>query len=525
MTVFPERCNITSKLSAVIVIAAVAWASVASADEPWIITTPVVVTEPIDVGHVILVAGGSLTVRDVPEPGFRVSGHIWATGDSQVRFERSVIQFMSVFHGQYALVGVDNSRIDVVGCDYRVPNGVQHALFSGGNAKLVVEDTDFDFVQLLSAHTSRMEARRLTGDFEVLVQDDSEMVLVDIPRVPDQGSVWVWVEFPSGSVAEYTPPMPGFIDHWDFPPSGATGIFQTASIDRCETLLWPMLVREGSDVTLRDIPEDNWIVVGFHLPNNAVIRGFVNNRVHDDVTLDLPDRTFRLIDAAIDTWNFYPQSSAHVSFFDSVVGEILSMEDSRVWMERTTVDGTGGFFGARDTSRIVTNDCRFTCTIEAAQEASIELHSSSAEPYPGDPSGEWTRFGAFDDARLFADQTMIHTTPVLDGRGLIAISYFQGPPDRPPGPGESRRLFGNIAQYSLDPDVAAGVWRLEVVDRSGGEPMLVVSGTENIEDDLISLWTDADPALDHRLQTILTDGLGRTLVGNVVVSGSGVRVR
>lgn len=506
-------------------IAAVSSAAVTAADDPWIITTPVLITEPTEVGHVILLTGGSLTVRDVPEPGLRVSGHIWATGDSQIHFVGSVIQFMSVFHGQYALVGVDDSRIDVVDCDYRVPNGVQHALFTGGNAELVVEDTDFDFVQLLSAHTSRMEARRLTGDFEVLVQDDSNMMLADIPRVPDQGSIWVWVEFPAGSVAEYTPPMPGLIDHWDFPPPGATGISQTASIDRCETLLWPMLVREGSDVILRDIPEDNWVVVGFHLPNSAVIRGFVNNRTYGDVTLDLPDRTFRLIDAVIDTWNFYPQSSAHVSFFDSEVGEILSMEDSRVWMERTEVDGTGGFFGARDTSRIVANNCRFTCTIEATQESAIELHSSSAEPYPEDPTGEWTRFGAYDDARILADQTVIHTTPVLDGRGLIAISYFQSPPDRPPGPGESERLFGNIAQYSLDPDIAAGSWRLEVADRSGGEPMLVVSGTENVEDEFISLWSGADPVLDYRLQTILTDGLGRTLVGNLVVPGSGDRVR
>ena len=50
------------------------------------------------------------------------------------------------------------------------------------------------------------------------------MVLADIPRESGAGSIWVWVEFPAGSEAEYSPPMPGYIESWSFPPVGATGI-------------------------------------------------------------------------------------------------------------------------------------------------------------------------------------------------------------------------------------------------------------------------------------------------------------
>ena len=500
-------------------------ASAAAMDEPWIITQPVVLTEPTELGHVIVLSGGSLTVRDLPEPGLRMTGHIWAVGDGVVRLENSVIQFMSVFHGQYALVGAEDTRIEVTGCDYRVPRGVQHALFSSGRAEMVVEDTDFGDVQLISTQDASIDAKRLTGNFEVIVQDDSAMVLADIPRVPDEGKIWVWVEFPVGSVAEYTPPMPGFIEAWTFPPPESTGIAQRVTVDRCDTLLWPMLVREGSRVILRDIPEEHWVVVGFHQPTDAMVANLYNDRLWDDVTLDFTDREFRLVNASVDTWNFYPQGSAHVSFRDSVVGEILSMGDSRVRMERTTVDGTGGFFGARDTSRIIATDCRFTCTIEATQEGTIELHSSSVEPYPLDPTGEWTRLGAYDEGRILANQTPVHTTPALGDRGLIAVTYLQSPPERPPGPGESEILFGNIGQYSLDPEVAAGNWRFEASDRSGGPPILIAAGTENVEDDVLGTWSDAAPALDHRLQTTLTDGLGRRLIGNIIVPGSNARVR
>jgi len=498
-------------------------AGVAADDEIWIITEPVVLTEPTELGNVIVLSGGSLTVRDVGEPGLRISGHIGVVGDGWIRLENSVVQFMSVYHGQYVLAGAEDARIDVIGCDYRVPNGVQHALMVGGNARLLVEDTDFGDVQLLSADDATLEATRLNGNFEVLVQDSSTMILEDIPWVPGGGKIWVWVEFTAGSGAEYSPPMPGMIEHWSFPPPGSTGISQTASVDRCEVLLWPMLVRENSSVVLRDISEDNWVVVGFHMPNDGEVGELFNDRFYADDTLDLEDREFRLVNASIDTWNLYPQANAHVRVRDSYLGEILSLENSRVWMERTTIDGTGGFFGARDTSEITAIDCHFTCTIEASHESTIELRSSIVDPYPVDPAGAWTRFGAYDDGRLFVDQTPIFTTPVLDGRGLIAVSYLQEPPQAPPA--GSVTLVGSVAQYSLDPTVATGSWRIEASDRSGGGPVFIGGAEENVEDDVLGIWSIANPALDYRLQTTLTDGLGRTLVSTLIVPGSNPRVR
>jgi hypothetical protein len=286
-----------------------------------------------------------------------------------------------------------------------------------------------------------------------------------------------------------------------------------------------MLVRPGSDLTLRDIPADHWVVVGFHMPGDAVIDTVVNDTFYHDVTLALPDRRLRLVNASIDTWNFYPQASATVGFRDSVVGEILSMGDSRVVMERTTVDGSGGFFGARDDSRITARDCRFTCTIEASQRATIVLHGSSAEPYPSDPTGEWTRLGAYDEGRILADQTGISTAPALDGRGLIAVSFLDPPPSAPPGAGTPVDLVGTVGQYSLDPDVATGRWRLEASAGEGAPPRVLASGVEPVEDALLGRWSGADPNLDHRLRTVITDGLGRTLIGTVVVPGSRPRVR
>jgi hypothetical protein len=73
--------------------------------------------------------------------------------------------------------------------------------------------------------------------------------------------------------------------------------------------------------------------------------------------------------------------------------------------------------------------------------------------------------------------------------------------------------------------VAVGRWRLEASDRTGGAPVLIGSEEENVEDDVLGTWSDPDPAVDYRLQITLTDGRGRTLVGNIVGPGSNPSVR
>lgn len=498
-----------------------AWSLVVRAAEPWVIVEDVVITEPMEVEDIVVALGGSLTVRDLPEPGLRVTGSIFAVNNASIRFSNSVIQFMNTYHGQYALAGIESSTIEVVGCDYRIPNQVQHALIIFGDGEMVVEDTDFGDVQLISAGNARLSASRLNGNFEVLVQDDSTMELSDIPRTSGSGRIWVWVEFPSGSVAEYTPPMPGFISSWTFPPAGSVGIEQRVTVDRCEAMLWPMLVRENARLTLRDIPEANWIVVGLYLPESVTIDGLINDQ-HHEMTELLFNQEINLVNASIDTWNLYPQLNARVRVRDSLIGEILSFGDSRVDVERTTIDGSGGFLGARDHSQIVVWDSTVTCTIEATHDGSVELHRSEANPYPQDPEGLFTRFGAYDRGRLFADQTDVRSIPTAGGDGLIAITYLFAP-EHPPT--ASFEIWGSIGLFSLEGGPELHEWRLEAVPRRAGRSLPIGTGDANIEEDVIAVWSSADSGVDHLLRTVLTDSLGRRLVGWVHVPGDGTRTQ
>ncbi len=101
-------------------ILAVIFSIPAAAEEAWVISEPVTLNEPADLGNVIVVAGGSFTALGVPEPGIRFAGHLWVIGDGEVLLQDSVIKFMSIYHGQYILVGADDSLVTVRGCDYQV---------------------------------------------------------------------------------------------------------------------------------------------------------------------------------------------------------------------------------------------------------------------------------------------------------------------------------------------------------------------------------------------------------------------
>lgn len=487
-------------------------------DDPWVITAPVVIGEPMLLGDVIIVGGGSLHVTGVPDPGLQLNGSLWVVGDGELVVEDSVVQFLGTYHGQYALAVAEQATARVSRCDYRVPSGVQHALVTAGSAELTVEDTDFGDVQLVAAEASTLEGRRLTGNFEVIVQHAATMALADIPREPEQGSLWVWVEFGPGSEAHYSPPPPGWVESWSFPPSGATGIPQTIEVERCVARLWPLLVREDSHLELADIDDSNWVVVGLHLPTDAAISGLHNNRWYADTTLPLHDRVLRLVNASVDTWNLYPQADARVLVNDSTLGEILAMGESGVVVHDSTIDGSGGFFGARDRSRIDASDCRITCTVEATQQATVELHACEVLPYPMDPTGAWTRFGAYDRGRLLADQTTVMTTPGLGGEGLIAVSYLVDPPAQPPGAGHAVELWGIAAQYSLSDAMIPGRWRLEV-DPAVGDPVVVAEGDGNVEEGVLGVWSRADPRQSYRLRVVLTDRSGRELSSRLSVTG------
>lgn len=496
--------------------------SCAFSQDVWIIDSPITILEPRDVGHIIVVGDGSLCVRDVPEPGLRVSGHIWMLDRSRLSLESSVIQIQSQYHGQYQVVATDQASISIANCDYRVPSGVQHGITGAGDAEVTLQSTDFEFVQLSAANHARLDARDLNGRFEVILMDEADMFLQRIPRETGQGALWVWVEFDAGSQAVYSPPMPGWLSEWRFPPAEATGIHQTCLLRNCEVLLWPMLLEPGCDLTLKDISEENWVVVGNYLRESCEVQGLENGLTAEDLLVPVPNRRVQLDHASIDTWNLYPVGDARVRVQNCLLGEILAMERAVVKMEQCTIDGSGGFFGAVDQTWIDATDCQFTCDVQVSNEARMQLHACDVLPYPQDPTGEYTRFGAHDSAVLLLDHTSATSTPTLGGDGVIGVTWLSEVPASPPQAGESVSLAGTLAVYTQSTFAHSVSWRIRAVSQTApsqahkANPTLpgvvVAQGAGNVEAGFLGSW-QGPAGRDCRLVLELQDPFGRTLTG------------
>jgi hypothetical protein len=282
-------------------------------------------------------------------------------------------------------------------------------------------------------------------------------------------------------------------------------------------MLWPMLVREGSDLTLKDIALGNWAVVGLHLPSLTTLSGLQNGLYYNDTFLGLPDRILRLQNASIDTWNLYPDSDAQVLIENSLVGEILAFGNSSVVVRNTTVDGSGGYFGVTDKATLEATNSIFTCDVQISKEASAVLRDSALLPYPADPDGTFTHFGAHDTATLHLDRTPALSTPSLGGKGVIAVTWITDPPASPPTTRTPVLLHGYGVIYSLNTTAMRVVRNLKAYAVGSPWGRLLGWGTSNVEDGVLGKWQSAKPGTDYELVLTLKDGLRHTYTSRILI--------
>jgi hypothetical protein len=149
---------------------------------------------------------------------------------------------------------------------------------------------------------------------------------------------------------------------------------------------WPLLVKPGSQVTLLDNPEDRHLIVGHLLYEDAVL-SLRNYMDYADFTLPVADRSFRVQNSRIQTWNLYPYEDTRLLVRDSVLGEILGSEWSETWVFDSTIDGSGGFLGVSADAAVTLVDSTVTTMVQSVERGRLNFFRSSLQPHPyGIPS-------------------------------------------------------------------------------------------------------------------------------------------
>ena len=297
-------------------------------------------------GDIVVVNHGTL-VLDHADFALRGNIHVYNSGTLQVRGGRLVIgqQFAYEFGSEVT----DSGRIelDSASADF---NGASSSIYVGGDAELLVTSSTLrnGFATIVPVARSQVTCQR--SDFS------SEFVIFDSCRInlANCDTMLLWLHFPQSSIADLALPAPDTtILHWELNDStpGTSGIGYSLTLDTIASVLWGCFPMPGSDVTFRD---SRLRTTGLIIPggDSITFSGLLNNQHHDDYTLPLADRTYRLVNTDLATWNLYPSDSVHLALNSCVFGELLTAGRARADIQSSICDGSGGYLGSEGTSTL-----------------------------------------------------------------------------------------------------------------------------------------------------------------------------
>ncbi len=203
--------------------------------------------------------------------------------------------------------------------------------------------------------------------------------------------------------------------------NGFYGVQYSVHLDTINFCMWGLLIDYGSYV---DISNSKIRTIGLYgtSVDTQNISGLVDSTYYSDFTLGFTDRYLHLSNTTVRTWSLYPSNGFYLNFSSSIVGEVLTMENSMAWGEHYYLDGSGGHFQAAENSFNVAFFAAMTSEIYTTENG-VALLVVSAIPY--------SRIWARNSSRLYLIQSQFPEKPVAYDSGLVFILNIDEPTEAP----------------------------------------------------------------------------------------------
>ncbi len=236
-----------------------------------------------------------------------------------------------------------DASLDIV--DSRLSFGGQNWELVGiGSSVLEIMGSTFPagFMTTLLLQEASMTVTGCTRPGEYIAMDSTSISFIDCD------SILVWLNFPEGSSGLIElPGSDSLIVDWEFPGGSAGGIDYTIDVTNTTHMLSGVLSSNDSEVT---IERSDLIALGIifweALEDTIHLAGLLNDSHYDDYAVPLTDRTLHLVDTHVNAWNVYPFDSTAVRIENSIFGETLADDDSRMEIWGSICDGRGGYVGS-----------------------------------------------------------------------------------------------------------------------------------------------------------------------------------
>jgi hypothetical protein len=298
-------------------------------------------------GNVIVLNHGTLILDHAD---FRLRGNVYVynSGTLRIRAGRFTVAQQFAYEFTSAATGAGRIELDSTLADF---GGWSWSMLVADSAALSVRSSNLrnGFATIVPVARAGVEYSDSDFSSEFVIFDSCHVTLTDCD------SVLPWLHFPDGSTADLALAEPDTtILHWELNDStpGVSGIRYSLTLDTVAHVLWGCFPLPGSNVTFRD---SRLRITGLIIPgsDSLTIAGLVNNQHYADYTLPLADRTYRLINTDLTTWNLYPSDSVQLVVNSSVFGELLAQGSCRATIQSSICDGTGGYIGSESKATLL----------------------------------------------------------------------------------------------------------------------------------------------------------------------------
>ncbi len=290
-------------------------------------------------GNIVILNDGVLEVKNAD---FNLDGDILMVNHGKATFDSSDVNIVQHHIYQHVLFLGDSAYCSITNSETSF-SGYQLSVSIAFDGEFNMQNvTNRDWITAGVQHTATVTLRDVDGyTGEWLFLDDcyAEFKHVDY--------LLTWYFFPDSSVVDFDFPeddtLYGF--YLDSTHVNVSGVGYHVEIDSSTDCMWATIPLRGSDVIVRN---SNLRVTGlmFEGTDTFSVSGLVNGLDYPDWVLPVSDRTYRLINTAVQTWNLYPDDSTTVNLSSSIFGELCGFTDSYTTIQNAFCDGSGGHIEA-----------------------------------------------------------------------------------------------------------------------------------------------------------------------------------
>ncbi len=308
-------------------------------------------------GNILVMNGGHLRIT---APRFMIRGNIRIEGGA-VDIEGGVLVVNQRFNHQFGILAVKKSQIKIK--DSAIFSYFPMGLFLRGNSSLEVEDANFTGGLTCEApDTCRITLKKAMTPGEFLVAPGASLSVID----SDGLIIWSTLdEHAKGTVS-----FPGgeSVSEW----SSRNGL--DVHVKNSRNVLWAILSTRGSDCST-DGSHLRAAGLRFNGTSRVRLKDLRNRADISRYTLDVSDRKLRFEKTRVDTWNIYGEENAVIRVSDCLFGESMAAGTSSIEICDSTCDGSGGYVGSDNGSKMRLSNCKITCLVIARENSRMTLEN------------------------------------------------------------------------------------------------------------------------------------------------------